>query len=83
MFYFIKLGKKLEFENKREKIFFNVLLYIKLGKRLEFENKRKFFEFLMFHFIKLGKKLEFENKRFFFFLNFNVLLYKVRKKVNI
>ena len=36
----------------------------------------------MFYFIKLGKKLEFENKRFFF-LNFNVLLYKVRKKVRI
>ena len=60
MFYFIKLGKNLEFENKREKIFFNVLLYI-----------------------KLGKKLEFENKRVFFFLNYNVLLYKVRKKVRI
>ena len=36
----------------------------------------------MFHFMKLGKKLEFENKRFFFFfLNCNVVLYKVRKKV--
>ena len=45
MFYFIKLGKKLEFENKREKIFFNVLLYIKLGKKLEFENKHFFFFF--------------------------------------
>ena len=60
--------------------------FIKLGKKLEFENKRNFFEFLMFHFIKLGKKLEFENKRFlffFFFLNCNVVLYKVRKKVRI
>ena len=57
--------------------------FIKLGKKLEFENKRGFFfEFLMFHFIKLGKKLEFENKRVFF-LNYNVLLYKVRKKVRI
>ena len=45
MFYFIKLGKKLEFEKKRAKIFFNVLLYIKLGKKLEFENKRKFLNF--------------------------------------
>ena len=43
MFYFIKLGKKLEFENKR--IFFEFLMFhfIKLGKKLEFENKRNFF----------------------------------------
>ena len=49
MLLYIKLGKKLEFENKRK--FFEFLLFhlIKLGKKLEFENKRKCFEFLMFH----------------------------------
>ena len=46
MFYFIKLGKKLEFVNKR--FFFGILMFniIKLGKKLEFENKRFFFFFL-------------------------------------
>ena len=45
MFHFIKLGKKLEFENKR--FFFEFLMFhfIKLGKKLEFENKRFFFFF--------------------------------------
>ena len=50
MFHFIKLGKKLEFENKRNFFEFLMFHFIKLGKKLEFENKRKFFEFLMFHF---------------------------------
>ena len=44
MFHFIKLGKKLEFENKFF-FFFEFLMFhfIKLGKKLEFENKRFFF----------------------------------------
>ena len=43
MFYFIKLGKKLEFENKRNFFEFLMFHFIKLGKKLEFENKRFFF----------------------------------------
>ena len=43
MLYFIKLGKKLEFEKKREKNDFSMCYFIKLGKKLEFENKRSFF----------------------------------------
>ena len=45
MFNIIKLGKKLEFENKRFfffLFFWIVMLYfIKLGKKLEFEKKRE------------------------------------------
>ena len=43
MFYFIKLGKKLEFENKRNFFEFVMFYFIKLGKKLEFENKQFFF----------------------------------------
>ena len=45
MCYFIKLRKKLEFENKRSFFEFLMFHFIKLGKKLKFENKR------MFHFI--------------------------------
>ena len=41
MFYFIKLGKKLEFENKRFFFWIVMLYFIKLGKKLEFEKKRE------------------------------------------
>ena len=41
MCYFIKLGKKLEFENKRNFFEFLMFHFIKLGKKLEFENKRE------------------------------------------
>ena len=41
MFHFIKLGKKLEFENKRFFFWIVMLYFIKLGKKLEFEKKRE------------------------------------------
>ena len=41
MCYFIKLRKKLEFENKRSFFEFIMFYFIKLGKKLEFENKRE------------------------------------------
>ena len=47
MFHFIKLGKKLEFENKRNFFEFLMFHFIKLGKKLEFENKRFFFFFFL------------------------------------
>ena len=43
MLLYIKLGKKLEFENKRKFVEFLMFHFIKLGKKLEFENKRFFF----------------------------------------
>ena len=45
MLLYIKLGKKLEFENKRKFFEFLMFHFIKLGKKLEFENKRFFFNF--------------------------------------
>ena len=45
MFYFIKLGKKLEFENKRNFFEFLMFHFVKLGKKLEFENKQICFDF--------------------------------------
>ena len=69
MFHFIKLGKKLEFENKRFFFFFflncNVVLY-KVRKKVRIWKEEGKNDFSMCYFIKLGKKLEFENKRFFF-----------------
>ena len=41
MFHFIKLGKKLEFENKQGFFWIIMFYFIKLGKKLEFENKRE------------------------------------------
>ena len=41
MFHFIKLGKKLKFENKRFFFLIVMLYFIKLGKKLEFEKKRE------------------------------------------
>ena len=49
MFHFIKLGKKLEFENKRFFFWIIMFYFIKLGKKLEFENKReKYFSMCYF-----------------------------------
>ena len=48
MFHFIKLAKKLQFENRRINIEFLTFHFIKLGK--------KYFEFLWGFFHKVGKK---------------------------